>query len=284
MKRKSFLQNLALAGALPLLVPEAFDFMKPENNIRLLRHATLIIHLGKLKILVDPMLSAKDAMDPVQNSANPVRIPMVDLPVDRDELNTILKEVDAVVITHTHRDHWDTAAQNLINKSKLIFCQPSDTEKIKSQGFLNVQPIDDKLDWQGITISRTNGKHGTGETGKAMGTVSGFVFNNNKDVVYVAGDTIWCDDVAAALQKHIPTLTILNAGAARFLTGDPITMTPQDIINVQHSLPSTKLIAVHMDTVNHCLVKRADLKKVLDEKGLGSKVLIPSDGETINLY
>ena len=277
------MQNLALAGALPLLVPEPFNFMKSQNSIRLLRHATLVISTGKFKILIDPMLSAKDAMDPVQNSANPLRIPMVDLPFDRDEMNAILKEVDAIAVTHTHRDHWDAAAQTLIDKNKLIFCQPADTEKIKSQGFINVQTIEDKMDWQGITISRTNGKHGTGEIGKAMGIVSGFVFSSNKDVIYVAGDTIWCDDVAAALHKHQPTVTILNAGGARFLTGDPITMTPEDIISVQHSLPGTKLIAVHMDTVNHCLVKRTDLKKALDGKGLGSKVLIPSDGETLSL-
>jgi hypothetical protein len=36
-----------------------------------------------------------------------------------------------------------------------------------------------------------------------------------------------------------------------------------------------------MDTVNHCLVKRDDLKKYLTEKNLTSRVKIPSDGETI---
>jgi L-ascorbate metabolism protein UlaG (beta-lactamase superfamily) len=113
-----------------------------------------------------------------------------------------------------------------------------------------------------------------------MGEVSGFVLTEGKDNVYIAGDTIWCDEVKKTLHDFKPTVTVVNAGAAQFLTGDPITMTPDDISNVcSHS--SNQVIAVHMDTVNHCLVKRDDLKKYLTEKNLASRVDIPSDGETI---
>jgi L-ascorbate metabolism protein UlaG (beta-lactamase superfamily) len=50
-------------------------------NIHFLRHATLILNIDGLKILVDPMLSPVGAMDPVANAANQRRIPLVDLPV-----------------------------------------------------------------------------------------------------------------------------------------------------------------------------------------------------------
>ncbi len=284
MKRKTFLKNLSVLAASPyLLKSDPFNFMNRQNTIRLLRHATLIIRIGKLNILVDPMLSAKDEMDPVQNCGNDIRIPMADLPVTKEELNTLLTEADAIVITHTHRDHWDAAAQTLIGKNKLIFCQPSDAEKIKSQGFLNVQPIEDQFAWKDITISRTRGQHGTGEIGKKMGEVSGFVFKTRKQTIYVAGDTIWCNDVQEAIHKHTPDITIVNAGGARFLTGDAITMTPDDIINVYEAGPSSKIIAVHMDTVNHCFIKRSDLKKILAEKNLLSTISIPADGELIHL-
>jgi L-ascorbate metabolism protein UlaG (beta-lactamase superfamily) len=59
-------------------------------------------------------------------------------------------------------------------------------------------------------------------------------------------------------------------------------MTPKDILKVQNKLPQTKIIAVHMDTVNHCFIKRTDLVKVLAENQLESQVLIPNDGETID--
>jgi len=252
-----------------------------QNNILFLRHATLVLQLGKLKILVDPMLSDKDALDPVQNCENNLRIPMVDLPIDKTGMSAVLKEVDAVAVTHLHRDHWDSAAQQWIDKDKLIFCQPDDAEKIRMQGFRNVQPIDQCFIWNGITINRTNGQHGTGEIGKKMGAVSGFVFTLNNQSYYIAGDTIWCDEVAAALGKFNPGTIVLNAGAAQFLTGDPITMSAADIIRVHEKMPASKIIAVHMDTVNHCLLKRTGLKKALEQRGVDSGVIIPADGERI---
>ena len=241
----------------------------------------MIIEINGKKLLVDPMLSPKNVLDPVQNCGNEIRFPMAELPIGNSELTSLLNEVDAVVITHTHRDHWDVAAQNLIDKNKLIFCQPNDSQEIKEQGVKNVQPISSDLNWEGITINRTSGQHGTGEIGKKMGEVSGFVFSHKKESIYLAGDTIWCEDVEKALLKFEPEITILNAGGAKFLTGDPITMTPDDIIKVQEKLPKTLIIAVHMDTVNHCFIKRTDLRKALADKKLDSKILIPNDGEMV---
>ena len=114
-----------------------------------------------------------------------------------------------------------------------------------------------------------------------MGEVSGFVFVHKTESIYVAGDTIWCEDVKKALLKFKPTITILNAGGAKFLTGGPITMTPDHIASVQETLSETKIIAVHMDTVNHCFIKRTDLRTALQDKNLHVRILIPNDGEVI---
>lgn len=281
MQRRTFLQSLLLLSATPCLLSAETIKMKNKASIRLLRHATLVIEINHKKLLIDPMLSPKNSLDPVQNCGNQNRFPMVELPVGNSVLTHLLDDIDAVVITHLHRDHWDIAAQNLIDKNKIIFCQPNDSREIKEQGFKNVQPIGSELNWEGFTINRTGGQHGTGEIGEQMGEVSGFVFSRSEECIYLAGDTIWCEDVEKTLLKFDPQITILNAGGAKFLTGDPITMTPNDIIKVQEKLPKTQIIAVHMDTVNHCLIKRTDLKKALLDKKLDSKILIPYDGEVI---
>ena len=283
MKRRTFVQSLMLFGTAPYLLASTTNKMNKHVSIQLLRHATLVITIKNLKLLVDPMLSPKDGLDPVQNCGNDIRFPMVELPVNPTELNKILNDVDAIVVTHTHRDHWDATAQELIDKNKPVFCQPNDSEKIRAQGFNNVHPIDTQMDWEGITISRTTGNHGTGEIGKKMGEVSGFVFASGNESVYVAGDTIWCEGVEKALSDFKPKVTILNAGGAKFLTGDPITMTPDDIVKVHEKLPQTKIIAVHMDTLNHCFIKRTDLSKALLQNKLMSDILIPDDGEMIKI-
>jgi len=283
MNRKDFIKGLCILTVLPLLGNGMSKGIQKKASVRLLRHATLVITIGKIRFLVDPMLGKKDSMEPVQNAGNDIKIPMSELPVSSNELSHILKEVDAVLITHTHRDHWDKEAQLLIDKHKPIFCQPSDEAKIKAQGFVNVHSVKDLVLWNGITIYRCGGRHGSGEIEKKMGDVSGFILSKKNQNIYIAGDTIWCNEVKDALVKFKPNTTILNCGAAQFVTGGPITMNGNDVIRVCREAPTTQIIAVHMETINHCRENRSELRKVLSSDGLLSRVLIPSDGEEIKL-
>jgi L-ascorbate metabolism protein UlaG (beta-lactamase superfamily) len=251
-------------------------------SYRLLRHATLLLEINGKKILTDPMLSNKDALDPIANAPNNTRIPMTSLPINDAELTTLLQEVDAVLVTHTHRDHWDIAARERIPKSKLILCQPADEQKIKDEGFTNVLPIDDHIIWNDITIHRTNGQHGTGEIGKRMGMVSGFVLSHHKHKIYIAGDTIWCSDVEEAITQHQPTHIIVNGGGARFIEGDPITMTVADVLTLAHNTKA-RIDVVHLETINHCLQKRPDFKKAIKEQNLEKQVYVPADGEWVSI-
>jgi len=254
-----------------------------DASVRLLRHATLVIEINTKKILVDPMLSPKDHLDPVQNCGNQVRFPMVGLPLTDSGLSRLLEDTDAIAVTHLHRDHWDSTAQQIIPRNKPVFCQPADGDKIKEAGFEKIVPVESTVEWEGISIHRTNGQHGTGEIGKAMGKVSGFVFIHNQQRIYVAGDTIWCADVEEALNQYKPGTIVLNTGGAKFLTGEPITMTPEDVARVYEKSSGARIIAVHMDTVNHCFIKRADLLSSLRLKGIEGSVQVPADGEIITI-
>jgi L-ascorbate metabolism protein UlaG (beta-lactamase superfamily) len=250
-------------------------------KIQLWRHATLLVHYANRTLLVDPMLSAAEAMDPVGNASNTRRIPMVELPFDTPTLLASLAKIDAVLVTHTHRDHWDARAIELLPRTMPLIGQPADKARFEKDGFTNLNLIEDSLNWQGITITRTGGQHGTGEIGRQMGTVSGFVLRApGAPGLYIAGDTIWCAEVESALTEYHPDVTIVNAGAATFLTGDPITMSAEDVVHVCEALPSTRVIAVHMETVNHCLLTRAALRQHLESAQLTERVIIPADGET----
>lgn len=281
MNRRSFLQLGAFLSAI-ILPFSSKAFKNKKSSIRLLRHATLVLELGGVKFLVDPMLSSKDAMDPVKNAGNELRIPLVDLPISLEAINKIINDVDAVIVTHTHRDHWDAVAQKNIPKDKLLFVQPSDEEVIRKQGFEKVNVVNVSTEFKGLQITRTGGQHGTGEIGLRMGTVSGFIISNEKTKVYVAGDTIWCSEVEQAIQKHQPDVIIVNAGEARFLQGDPITMGVSDIVSVSKAAPKAKIIAVHMDTINHCLLTRSKLKKALDDISVKG-IVAPQDGKLIEV-
>jgi L-ascorbate metabolism protein UlaG (beta-lactamase superfamily) len=144
-------------------------------------------------------------------------------------------------------------------------------------------PVNEKIDFKGLVIHRVNGQHGTGDIGSAMAPVSGFVIIYGKKKIYIAGDTIWCNDVENTINAHKPDVIVVNAGAAQFNQGDPITMTSDDVKKTIKAQALAKVIAVHMDTVNHCRLSRADLKKELEAESLLTSCVIPADGEKIQL-
>jgi L-ascorbate metabolism protein UlaG (beta-lactamase superfamily) len=248
-------------------------------RLRLIRHATLIVEYNGHTLLVDPMLDDANARPPIQNSPNARNNPLVPLPISAQEC---LQSVKAVLVTHTHSDHWDATAARLIDKQLPLFGQPEDEAKFRSQGFSAVRAIHEPVTWNGIEITRTGGQHGTGEIGRKMAPVSGFVLRApGEPVLYIAGDTIWCEEVEAVLRMFKPALAVVNAGAAQFLEGDPITMTADDVVAVCHSAPQAQVVAVHMEAINHCLLSRADLAFQMEAARVIHQTAIPSDGDWI---
>jgi L-ascorbate metabolism protein UlaG (beta-lactamase superfamily) len=244
-------------------------------RVRLIRHATLLVELAGLRLLIDPQLDPANSRPPIVDTPSPRSNPLVELP---EPAALVVRELAAVLVTHLHGDHLDQTAVELLPRHVPVVCQPPDASNLRLRGFGDVRPVEDgPIEVEGIRIALTGGRHGTGEIGQAMGPVSGFVLTaSGEPSLYVAGDTIWCDEVAAALDTHSPDVVVVNAGGARFNIGDPITMTADDVVAVARHAPGARVVAVHMDAINHCLVSRADLRSAVP-----ASVMIPADGETL---
>jgi L-ascorbate metabolism protein UlaG (beta-lactamase superfamily) len=231
-------------------------------RLRLVRNATLVVERENgERLLVDPMLRPARSTPPVANTPNPQPNPLVDLPVPAEEL---VSGLDLCVVTHLHGDHFDDAAAALLPRETPILTQPESAEALRARGFANVATSHPEL-------AMTRGRHGTGAVGEAMGAVSGWVV----DGLYVAGDTIWCDEVADALARHRPHTVVVNAGGARFDEGDPIVMTAADVERVR-AATDARVVVVHLEAMNHCLEGRG-VYRALDG------VIVPDDGELLEL-
>jgi L-ascorbate metabolism protein UlaG (beta-lactamase superfamily) len=247
----------------------------------LLRHATLQVHAAGLRLLVDPQLDPAGARPAVPDTRNPRPNPLVDLP---EPAQVAVQRLDAVLVTHLHEDHFDATAIELLSNRVPLLCQPPDAGALRGHGFADVRPVEDALAFGDLRVARTGGRHGTGEIGARMGPVSGFVLAaGDEPTLYVAGDTIWCDEVHAALEEHRPDVVVVNAGAARFIEGDPITMTADDVVAVARYAPQARVVAVHMEAINHCGLTRADLHQRIHAEGLQDRVTVPEDGTEIPL-
>lgn len=287
-KKKFTYLSMLLATAFSLVsCSSEKKIAKTNKSIHLtqIRNATIHLEYAGKKILIDPMLARKGAYPGFEGTANSeLRNPLVELPF---EVSRIL-DVDAVVVTHLHPDHWDEEAQKVIPKNKLIFAQDAnDTKTLKSQGFSNVVTLTENTHWEGITLIKTKGQHGTDDTmksfGEILGVVSGVVFTHPKEkTVYLAGDTIMNKYVEEVLERHNPQLVILNAGAAVVKGFPPIIMGKEDVLAVVKKVPNAKIIATHMEAVNHATLSRTELRSFLKENKVISNVDIPQDGQSLS--
>jgi L-ascorbate metabolism protein UlaG (beta-lactamase superfamily) len=236
-------------------------------RLTLVRNATLILELGGKRLLVDPMLDEAGARPPVENTRNRVRNPTVPLPVPAEE---IVRGIDAVLVTHRHRDHLDGRAEELVPRDVPVFCQPEDEDALRALG-LDARPVVGELDWDGLRIARTPASHGTGRIAELLAPVSGFVL----DDLFLAGDTVWYEGVAETIERRQPRVAVVNAGGAEFLEGGLIVMGIDDVREVAARVRT--VVAVHMEALNHCYLTRAELRAAVPS------VLVPEDGETLEL-
>jgi len=236
-------------------------------ELTLVRNATLLLELAGKRVLVDPMLDDEGARPPIEGTRNPVPNPTAPLTMPAKE---VVAGLDAVIVTHRHRDHLDGTAEELLPRDVPVFCQPEDEDALRELG-VDARAVDDEVDWGGLRIVRTPGRHGTGPIADALAPVSGFVLGG----LYIAGDTVWYEGVEATIERHQPRVAVVNAGGAEFAEGGLIIMGIDDVREVAARVPT--VVAVHLEALNHCYLTRAAIRASLPD------VLVPADGETLEI-
>lgn len=292
MKPTALLSTLALSlalalGGTPAAAAEP-TASAPTVQIQQIRNATLKLEYAGRTFLVDPMLGARGAYPGFKGTYNQhLRNPLVELPIPAAE---VMRGVDAVVITHTHLDHWDGGEHAFVPKDLPIFVQhQADAEQVRGQGYRDVRVIEGSAEFEGVRLTRTGGQHGTdamfavepvaGLLGQAMGVV---FQAPGAATVYVVGDTTWHGEVEQALAAFKPDVVVLNTGDARVLgfTGS-IIMGRDDVLRAARAAPGAAIVATHMDAINHMTLSREVLRDHVRQNGLEDRVRVPADGETM---
>ena len=255
------------------------------SEVTQIRNATVKINYGGKVFLVDPMFAPKDAYKGFEGTLNShLNWPRVELPFSTNE---ILKDVDAVIITHTHLDHLDEAAIKAIPKDILMFSQDEkDKAYLEKSGFKNVKIMTKNSSFGDVKLSITGGLHGSQELvskyKEKLGEVSGVVFSaKNEKTIYLAGDTVFNKDVEDVIKNYNPEIIILNSGDAQLGDGSSILMTKEEVLATHKVEQKAKIIAVHMEAVNHSALSRDELKEYSKQKGMEDFVFIPKDGESL---
>ncbi len=249
-----------------------------------IRHSSHLIEIAGLKFLVDPVFGEKGSTFSLPKGRTKEKNPLVDLPFDIKKI----KDLDGLIISHMHFDHFDKEAINTIDKSTPIYCSINDVKKIKKIGFKNINSIDNEIIVnKSLKITIVGGKHGSGLAGKLMGKTSGYILKDisNKEgkSLYIIGDSIWCEEVKNSIKKHKPNFIVAFAGEARLPFGKAITMSTSDIDSLYKFTKEYKIIVIHLDSWNYFFLTREKLKSFLNDKAFKNNIIIPDDGQVIKL-
>lgn len=259
--------------------------LNAQNTVRLIRNATLKIQYSGKTILLDPLLGEKgSSVSALKVNKNP-RVHL-SMPVTE-----ILENLDCVLLTHAHIDHYDDAAKKMISKSMPWYVQPADYDSVAVKDkFIHTTAIVDSLQTGNLTIVRITGSHGRGKLAEMMGASSGYVLKaQGQPTLYIMGDCIWNEATQKAVKQHNPAYIVVNSGGAILppfsKTDGPIIPNEQEVMAMLDALPEhIKLIAVHMDAIDHCQTTREILRNEARHHGADmSRLIIPKDGEKITL-
>ncbi|MDC7998385.1 MBL fold metallo-hydrolase [Gilvibacter sediminis] len=249
-----------------------------------IRNATMVIETKDKVILVDPMLGAKGKAGPTFTlfRYKARKNPIIDLPANAID---IVNKTTHCLITHLHPDHLDKKAEAFLKSKNIpIICSVKDEKKLRKRGLNIIQTVNywETSEFLEGTIEGIPAVHGYGFIAKPMGNVMGFYIQlPNEKSIYLSADTVYTDDVHKVLSEYKPDISVVASGRAQLDLFQPLLMRMEDIIKFVKNSPN-KVIANHLEAVNHCPITRKELAFELASKDLKEKTLIPQDGEIMD--
>jgi L-ascorbate metabolism protein UlaG (beta-lactamase superfamily) len=148
-----------------------------NQRITYVGHATVLIEVGGVRILTDPVL----------------RYRVVHLRRRRSPILDIWQEkLDAVLISHLHYDHLDLPSLRKLGKTTRLIVPVGAGALLRQHGFVNVEElrVDERTTVSGVQLVATTAVH-SGTRGPLGPTADclGFIVGSQTQRIYFPGDT-----------------------------------------------------------------------------------------------
>jgi L-ascorbate metabolism protein UlaG (beta-lactamase superfamily) len=270
------------ARPIPLVRP---DLATPADGLRTtwLGHSTVLVELDGATVLFDPVWSNRVSPSTLvgPKRLHPLPVELADLP-----------PADAVVISHDHYDHLDTATIKRIAAlwPTTRFVVPLGVGAHLERWRIPASRIDE-VDWTesvtvaGLTLTATAARHFSGRLRPASnGTLwAGWVVAGAAHRLFYTGDSGYFDGYREIGEQHGPfDVTLVQIGAYSHLWPD-VHMTPEEAIAAHRSLRGDLLIPVHWGTFALAQHSWAEpIERLLADAAVHDvRVAVPRPGESV---
>lgn len=265
---------------------EGADFER--GSVFFVGTATVIVSYGGFKVLTDPnFLHAGDHVHlgyglTSERLTNPA-IEIENLP-----------DIDFLLLSHLHGDHFDRIAEARLNKTMPIVTTGHAAQYLEGKAFRPPVALDT---WEDVTIRKDSGgwvrvtampgTHAPGVLGRVLPPVMGSMLefgeageDEARLRMYISGDTL----VHGAL-KEIPRrypeidLALLHLGGTRVL-GIMVTMDGKQGVEAMKIVDPKTAIPIHYNDYSVFKSGLEDFEQAVNEAGLGDRVRYLAHGET----
>jgi L-ascorbate metabolism protein UlaG (beta-lactamase superfamily) len=166
-------------------------------RLTLVGHATVLIELDGARLLTDPLLRDRALF----LRAEPRKVDPA-----------WSKELDAVLLSHFHRDHYDPLSLRLLDPQTLVVGPPGTGRRLRRHGRTNIRELrpGESTLVGSVSVRATRALHGR-VPGPFASTALGFVVSGSKRV-YFAGDTDLFPELAELASDELDVALVPIAG------------------------------------------------------------------------
>ncbi|VVB60931.1 L-ascorbate-6-phosphate lactonase UlaG [uncultured archaeon] len=249
------------------------SFENNENSVIFVGHGTALIHMNNTNILTDPNFDDWIIMFH--------RIREAGLKIET------LPKIDAVLISHAHRDHLDKWSMEQFPKGTPVLISKGNGDILRDRGFTDVRELDiwNETTIKGIKITATPAKH-SGARNSATADYPlalSYVIEGNR-TVYFAGDTGLSNSFEEIGNKYKIDVALLPIGAYKprwFMKSHH--MSPEDALDAMEMLGAKEMVPIHWGSFRMALDSTDEPKEVLlkliENSSMKEKVHILENGE-----
>ncbi|HWX67578.1 MAG TPA: MBL fold metallo-hydrolase [Rhodanobacter sp.] len=231
---------------------------------------TALIEVAGTRLLTDPTFDEPQAYDAGTITLVKQTGPAVD--------PASLLPIDAVLLSHDH--HWDNldrSGRAFLAHAPRVLTTPAGASRLGGsvEGMKTWESVEVQgPEKNGVRVTATPARHGPVGIEPISGDVVGFVVTpeNSSGSIYVAGDTVWYEGVAAIKDKFDIRLAILFTGAAQPRGTFHMTMGSNDAIEFAHAFPQAKIVAIHNEGWEHFIESQSELARSFATVGLASRL------------
>lgn len=208
-----------------------------------------------------------------------------------------LPELDAVVLSHLHGDHWDRVARRGLDRGLPIVTTPHASRRLQGwHGFrraVGLRTWDSHTlvkDGRVLRVTATPGRHGPGRVAALLPPVMGSVleFGDGDGAVdlrvYVSGDTLMVDELHE-IPRRFPDvdLALVHLGGTTLLRTVMVTMDGRQGADLLDLVRPAWTVPIHVDDYTVFRSPLSDFEAELARRGGAHRMTVVRRGDTVGL-